>query len=50
SGAKVSIEKTKMLVSRNVHSRQAEELSNASGFGHTADLGKYLGVSLLHSR
>ncbi|PNX99881.1 ribonuclease H, partial [Trifolium pratense] len=50
SGEKVSVEKTRLLVSKNVHPARAHELSSASGFHLTADFGKYLGVPILHSR
>jgi hypothetical protein len=50
SGAKVSVEKTRLLVSSNVHTNRAKELSNASGFGLTSDFGKYLGVPIIHAR
>lgn len=43
SGEKVSIEKTKMLVSRNIKDCKARELRDISGFGLTRDLEKYLG-------
>lgn len=39
-----------MLVSKNVHHSRATELSNLSGFHLTSDLGKYLGVLLLHTK
>ncbi|MCH87824.1 ribonuclease H, partial [Trifolium medium] len=50
SGAGVSIEKTKMLVSTNVNSNRERELSNISGFDLTSDFGKYLGVPIIHGR
>lgn len=50
SGQRVSVEKTRILVSKNVHHTRAMELSSVSGFGLTSDLGKYLGVPLLHGR
>lgn len=49
-GQKVSVEKSRMLVSKNVHHSRATELSNLSGFHLTSDLGKYLGVLLLHAK
>jgi hypothetical protein len=50
SGAKVSIEKTKMLVSQNVNVNRAREVNNMFGFGLTSDFGKYLGVPIIHFR
>ncbi|CAL5387167.1 unnamed protein product [Camellia sinensis] len=39
-----------MFISPNVESRKARELSNYCGITLTPNLGKYLGVPLLHSR
>ncbi|WJX67493.1 hypothetical protein P8452_51955 [Trifolium repens] len=50
SGARVSIEKTRLLVSSNVNSNRARDLSIASGFGLSLDFGKYLGVPIIHAR
>jgi hypothetical protein len=50
SGVKISIDKTKMLVSANVNGNRARELSNVSSFGLTSDFEKYLGVPIIHSR
>lgn len=49
-GQKVLASKSRMLFSRNVHHSRATELSELAGFGLTSDLGKYLGVPLLHNR
>lgn len=50
SGGRVSKEKTRLFVSRNVHHARARELSSYSGFQMTGDLSKYLGVPILHQR
>jgi hypothetical protein len=50
SGARVSIEKIRLLVSSNVNSNRARDLSIASGFGLSSDFGKYLGVPIIHAR
>lgn len=46
SGQKVNVDKTRMLV--NVHYNVSRGLSALSGFMLTHDVGKYLGVALLH--
>lgn len=48
SGQKVSLEKSRLLVSRNVHHARASQLSREVCISLTSDLGKYLGVPLLH--
>lgn len=48
SGQKVNVEKTRILVSNNVNHNVARELCRIFGFMLTHDLGKYLGVPLLH--
>ena len=51
SSQKVNAAKTKVFFfSRNVNHVQARELSQKLGFSLTSDLGKYLGVLLLHKR
>lgn len=50
SGQRVSVAKTKIFFSKNVSSALAENISRNSGFMVTKDLGKYLGVPLLHQR
>ncbi|XP_057441172.1 uncharacterized protein LOC130733113 [Lotus japonicus] len=50
SGMKVSIPKTRLMVSKNVGSVVSRQLSDLSGIGLTSDLGKYLGVPLSHKR
>jgi len=50
SGQKVSLEKSKIFFSSNV-SRDLEQLISAeSGIQSTRELGKYLGMSILHKR
>ena len=49
SGQKVSIAKSKMYCSRNVPTEVVEQISRKTGVGLTNDLGKYLGMPLLHS-
>lgn len=46
----VNVEKTKMIVSKNVHISRAQGLERVTRYGITDDLGKYLGVPILHSR
>ena len=46
----MSQEKTKIYFSRNVNHNRATEISEAFGFSLTGDLGKYLGVPLIHKR
>ncbi|KAH9770621.1 reverse transcriptase domain-containing protein [Citrus sinensis] len=50
SGAKVNKTKTQVFFSHNVLGPTAHALSNELGFTVTADLGKYLGMPLLHGR
>lgn len=50
SGQTVNLSKSKMFVSPNVTRRKARHLSNFCGIALTNDLGKYLGVPLLHKR
>lgn len=50
SGQKVSLEKSRLLVSHNVHHVRASQLSSEACISLTSDLGKYLGVPLLHRR
>lgn len=50
SGGRVSKEKTQLFVSRNIHHSRVRELSSYSRFQISGDLGKYLGVPLLHHR
>lgn len=46
----VSYEKSCVYVSKNVGHVVANQLANVCGSPLTADLGKYLGVPLIHSR
>ncbi|XP_057444772.1 uncharacterized protein LOC130737018 [Lotus japonicus] len=48
SGQKVSKNKSHMFISPNVHRDEAHFLSRLAGIHLTSDLGKYLGVPLLH--
>lgn len=50
SGQTMNLSKSKMFVSPNIPGYKARRLSNFCGIGLTNDLGKYLGVPLLHKR
>lgn len=50
SGGKVNKEKTQMFFSRNVKQATAKNIAKECGFSVTNNLGKYLGMSLLHNR
>lgn len=50
SGQTVSLAKSKMYVSSNIPRDKARNLSNCCGIPLTNNLGKYLGVPLLHHR
>lgn len=50
SGQKVSRDKTKVCFSKKVHVTRAIDMSNLMGVSLTGDLGKYLGIPLLHRR
>lgn len=50
SGQKVNLAKSKPFFSPNLSSIKAKELSRLSGVALTSDLGKSLGVPLLHKR
>lgn len=50
SGQKVSEEKTRIFFSQNVDRQLKQAICNISEFQVTNDLGKYLGVPILHSR
>ncbi|XP_012090889.1 uncharacterized protein LOC105648985 [Jatropha curcas] len=50
SGQKVNANKTHVFFSKNVSSNLKMQMSRALGFKATDNLGKYLGVSLLHGR
>lgn len=49
SGQTVNLHKSKLFVSPNISRNKAHRLSNSCGIAHTNDLGKYLGVPILHS-
>ncbi|XP_025635616.1 uncharacterized protein [Arachis hypogaea] len=50
SGQKISNEKTRVYFSKNVGNQVRIEISEALEFARTDNLGKYLGVPLLHSK
>ncbi|KAG7599606.1 Endonuclease/exonuclease/phosphatase superfamily [Arabidopsis suecica] len=50
SGQKVSLEKSKIFFSNNVHRDLAKLISDESGIKSTKDLGKYLGMPVLQKR
>lgn len=50
SGQKVSLDKSKIFFSENVHRDLAKQISDESGIKSTKDLGKYLGLPILHKR
>ncbi|GMJ00023.1 hypothetical protein HRI_003671500 [Hibiscus trionum] len=50
SGHKVSISKTNIFFSPNIHIALQEDISDAFGFQCVSDLGRYLGVPLIHGR
>lgn len=50
SGQKVNKEKTRIFFSNNVSWQHRIEINEALGWQRTEDLGKYLGVPLLHKR
>lgn len=50
SGAKVSVEKTRLYCSRNMNHIVKNDISDMSGFKLIGDLSKYLGIPLHHSR
>ena len=47
---RLEIQKHKYFFSKNVSSIRAKELASELGFSLTSNLGKYLGMLLLHSR
>ena len=50
SGAKVSKQKTQIFFSKNVPVTLASGIGNALGFSIINNLGRYLGMPLLHDR
>lgn len=50
SGQKVSLEKSLIFFSENVHRDLAHQISNESGIKDTKELGKYLGMPVLQKR
>ncbi|KAL7224711.1 hypothetical protein ACSBR1_026069 [Camellia fascicularis] len=49
-GQRINLQKSKMFISPNVNRNLAKKLSQQCGISLTQDLGKYLGVPLIHSR
>lgn len=49
SGQSMNLQKSKLFVSPNIPISEARNLSNSCGVALTEDLGKYLGIPLLHS-
>ncbi|KAK9195305.1 hypothetical protein WN943_003425 [Citrus x changshan-huyou] len=49
-GEKVSTEKTRLYFSKNVEPALSKKISELSGFSTSKNLGKYLGMPLLHGR
>lgn len=50
SGAKVNNTKTQVFFSKNVSHKEAHNIGKLLGYTKSKDLGKYLGMPLLHSR
>lgn len=50
SGQKVNASKTRVFFSRNVNHVRSTQICHDLGFDATANLGKYLGVPLIHGR
>lgn len=50
SGAKVSLDKSKLYIYPHGSRRNAQKVSEILGIGCSNDLGKYLGVPLIHGR
>ncbi|OMP07401.1 reverse transcriptase [Corchorus olitorius] len=50
SGQTVSLVKSKIFITKNTPRRLMNEICEASGIARTDDLGRYLGVPLLHGR
>ncbi|XP_050222138.1 uncharacterized protein LOC126672232 [Mercurialis annua] len=50
SGQRVNNEKTKVLFSSNISNNMGNMIANNLGFSKTSDLGKYLGMDLIHGR
>ncbi|CAL8991457.1 unnamed protein product [Prunus brigantina] len=50
SGQKVSFEKSRICVSPNICSDLANSIATISGSPHSSNLGKYLGVPIIHTR
>lgn len=50
SGQKISMEKSRIYFSKNVHRNLMKQISDISGIRATKDLGKYLGMPVLQKR
>lgn len=50
SGQKIFFDKSKLFLSPKIKSSQGRELERLCGMPRTTDLGKYLGVPILHTR
>ena len=50
SGHRISKDKTTMFFSRNTDDHAAQQIGQSFGFKVVADLGKYLGVPIIHGR
>lgn len=50
SGHKINAQKTQIFYSINVPHEMKDNISYGIGFSHVDNLGKYLGVPLLHQR
>lgn len=50
SGQTINLSKSKIFVSKNISGRRAREISRMAEIPITTDLGRYLGVPLIHGR
>ena len=50
SGHRISKEKTTLFFSKNTDPHMASQIGDSFGFTVTTDIGKYLGVPLIHGR
>ena len=50
SGEKVNNQKSQVLFSKNVKPSEMQKISKQLGFSITIDLGKYLGMPIIHKR
>lgn len=49
-GSKISISKTKFLCSQNTSVEFAADIAKVCGFTQVSNLGKYLGIPLIHGK